>query len=238
MSNYAKIKNGDKFGRLTVIEDLGFFKKDGAKTKRHWYLCQCDCANKTIKMIEGDPLKRGTTKSCGCLSEENLEKGRKLRKYNKYYIYDDIVFVKFTNCEEYFICDLDDWEKAKSKTWYKNTYGYAVSDTNKDRCRLNRFIMNPTKEQYTDHINGYLNDYRKSNLRNVTPQENTMNIGLKPQNTSGHTGVYLNKYGKYEAYISKDKNRYYLGVYDTYEEAVEIREEAERKYFGEFRRVL
>ena len=48
MSNYVKIKIGDKFGRLTIVEDLGYFKKDGTKTKRHWYKCLCDCGSECI----------------------------------------------------------------------------------------------------------------------------------------------------------------------------------------------
>ena len=192
-------------------------------------------------MVDRSSLIRGATKSCGCLSKKNLEKGRKTHKLNKYYIYNNIVFVKFTNCDEYFICDLDDWEKAKVKTWYKNKYGYAVSDTNRDRCRLNRFIMNPTKDQYTDHINGYLNDYRKANLRNVSPQESAFNIGIRKDNTSGYKGVYIDVNGKqikYEAYISYYGQKIHLGRFSNFEEATKARERAEIKYFGKFRRCI
>lgn len=229
----TKINVGDKFNRLTVIEDLGFFKKEGHLRKRHWYKCKCDCGN--IKDIEMSTLKRGTTKSCGCLNEE-VRCTKKSHKYNKYYIYNDIAFVKFSNCNEIFIIDLEELNMIKQKTWYKNKQGYAVSDTD-GRFRLNRFIMNPKECEYVDHISGYLNDYRKSNLRNITPQKSAMNIGKKVTNTSGHTGVHKNKKGLYEAYISVDKNKLHLGKFDKYEDAVKVREEAEVKYFGEYRRM-
>ena len=51
---------GQKFGRLTVIK-RGLNGKRG-QTK---WLCRCDCG--TEKIIDGEHLKRGTTKSCGCL---------------------------------------------------------------------------------------------------------------------------------------------------------------------------
>lgn len=97
--------------------------------------------------------------------------------------------------------------------------------------------MNPKEYEYVDHISGYLNDYRKSNLRNITPQKSAMNIGKKVTNTSGHTGVHKNKKGLYEAYISVDKNKLHLGKFDKYEDAVKVREESEVKYFGEYRRM-
>jgi len=48
-----------KFGKLLVITD--------APTKNHQarWLCHCDCGNK--KIIIGSKLRRGETKSCGCL---------------------------------------------------------------------------------------------------------------------------------------------------------------------------
>lgn len=52
---------GQKFGRLTVISFSD--KKDGTRNK--WYLCQCECGNKTDAI--GIKLKIGHKKSCGCL---------------------------------------------------------------------------------------------------------------------------------------------------------------------------
>lgn len=55
---------GKRFGRLIVIER----EKDSALPsgqKRRMWLCKCDCGNE--KIIGGNDLKRGNTKSCGCL---------------------------------------------------------------------------------------------------------------------------------------------------------------------------
>ena len=54
---------GNKYGRLTVIEDMGSDKHN----KRLWK-CRCECGNEII--IEGGSLRSGNTKSCGCLQKE------------------------------------------------------------------------------------------------------------------------------------------------------------------------
>lgn len=59
---------GKKFGRLTVL------KKAEYKTKArqaHWW-CRCECGNELI--VNGSSLRRGLTKSCGCLREEYWKK--------------------------------------------------------------------------------------------------------------------------------------------------------------------
>lgn len=52
-----------RFGRLVALQKG---KKDKA-WHQHW-ICQCDCGN--IVEVNGDNLRRGLTKSCGCLHSE------------------------------------------------------------------------------------------------------------------------------------------------------------------------
>lgn len=61
---------GQRFGRLLVIGECGR-SKDGQKV----YLCRCDCGNET-KVRSGN-LRRGTTKSCGCINRESVAKRNK-----------------------------------------------------------------------------------------------------------------------------------------------------------------
>ena len=51
-----------KFGRLTAINNV--YSKNG---NMQW-LCKCDCGN--IIIVDNQSLKRGITKSCGCLAKE------------------------------------------------------------------------------------------------------------------------------------------------------------------------
>lgn len=84
-----------------------------------------------------------------------------------------------------------------------------------------------------DHINGDRTDNRKENLRLVTYSENNRNINNETQcnNTSGCKGVqYSKSTGVYSASITIDKESIYLGSFKTYEEAVDVRKEAEIEY--------
>ena len=57
------LNKGQVFGRLTIIKEVAK-RKNGAVQ----YKCLCECGNK--KSINGSLLKRGKTRSCGCLQKE------------------------------------------------------------------------------------------------------------------------------------------------------------------------
>lgn len=61
---------GRIFGKLTVlkrVEDKVY--KSGAKDSQ--WLCQCECGSEPVK-VTGGSLKSGNTRSCGCLSFQDL----------------------------------------------------------------------------------------------------------------------------------------------------------------------
>jgi hypothetical protein len=60
MSTCVTDLTGQRFGRLLVV---------GYKHSRYWN-CLCDCGN--IKTVRADALKEGKTKSCGCISKNDL----------------------------------------------------------------------------------------------------------------------------------------------------------------------
>lgn len=65
MPNFQDI-TGKKYGRLTVVKRANNIGKLTA------WECICDCGNTTI--VSGGHLKDGHTRSCGCLSKENIRK--------------------------------------------------------------------------------------------------------------------------------------------------------------------
>lgn len=68
---------GKRFGRLLVLD---LQKID--KYRHLYYLCKCDCDNKTI--VRADGLLSGTTKSCGCYkNEQRKEQCNKMHDINK-----------------------------------------------------------------------------------------------------------------------------------------------------------
>ena len=57
---------GQRFGRLIVL-GAGESKKIKNGTRKYW-ICQCDCGNKTS--VVSHSLVSGKTKSCGCLARD------------------------------------------------------------------------------------------------------------------------------------------------------------------------
>jgi len=61
--------SGKVFGRLTVIGESA-----ERKHKKVMWNCKCECGNETIAY--GQDLRRGKSKSCGCLHNEMLYKNK------------------------------------------------------------------------------------------------------------------------------------------------------------------
>lgn len=79
-------------------------------------------------------------------------------------------------------------------------------------------------------VNG---DYEPRNCRWSDYSLQSFNTRKSKNNTSGRTGVSWKKArNKWEAFIGKKGKCIKLGTFNTFEEAVKAREDAELKYFG------
>lgn len=75
-SNLVINEVGKRYGKLTIVKYAGL-----NKTGQALWECQCDCGNKIIAL--GTNLRRGNTKSCGCLkSQGELKIGKILLENN------------------------------------------------------------------------------------------------------------------------------------------------------------
>jgi hypothetical protein len=124
----------------------------------------------------------------------------------------------------------------------KNERGYYVVDLHKKGNRKkfkvhrlvgNAFIPNPKNKTQIDHINNDKTNNNVSNLRWVTQQENQFNKGIAKNNTSGVKGVKFRK-GKWCARITIDNKDIHLGCFDTFEDAIKMRQAKAKELFGEF----
>ena len=130
------------------------------------------------------------------------------------------------------IFDSEDDEKVNQYKWHLHLrkkdmrYDACANTYGKNRKYINipRFLLNYNGELTIDHINRNTLDNRKQNLRIVTRLENNLNKG---NNKSGCVGVCWDKSRNKWRVILGDKN---FGRYDTFEEAVKVRKQAELDY--------
>lgn len=224
-----KIENltGKTFNRLVVLKENG-----RAKSGDVLWECQCQCENKTIINVTGSNLTSGHTQSCGCYMKERIIKSHK--KYNTYDLSGEYG-VGYTNKDEPFYFDLEDFDKIKNHCWYIDANGYICCHLpNKQYLYMHRYILNVI-DDVVDHKDGYTFNNRKYNLRDCTYSNNQMNRKKQNNNTSGTTGVsYSDKQNSWRAYITIDGNQINLGYFSTINQAIEARKDAENKYFKNF----
>ena len=147
-----------------------------------------------------------------------------------------VLYDKKGNEKNRTLIDLEDIEKVKKYKWYSDNLNYVVSKckaTEGKGIYLHRLITNAKEKEVVDHINHNTLDNRKINLRKCSQHENTYNQIARKSKT-GIKGITF-RCNKYEARIMINYKSIYLGRFDTIEEAINARQEAELKYFKEYR---
>ncbi len=234
---------GKEFGRLTVIgRDEDYISPNGRHYPR--WICQCSCNEHNIVLVCGSELKKkkGGTKSCGCLVKEINYNMRK--KYNNYDLDSREYGIGYTEEGEEFWFDKEDYDLIKEYHWYYDSHGYvrAFDCNKKKQIRLHMLIMQPIPESMVvDHKthpvgDAHKTDNRKLNLEYKTFQDNVKNQGRRSTNNSGVTGVCWHKKSqKWVAYICVNYCQIHLGEFNNKDDAIQVRKNAEIKYFGKNR---
>lgn len=133
-----------------------------------------------------------------------------------------------------------------SKTWNEKnagkpafdtlgTYGYLCGGIFGFKAFAHQiawvFIAGAWPDEQIDHINGVYTDNRAVNLRAVSHAENGRNQKMNAKNTTGFRGVYYSERDKlWYAKIVYRQKQYHLGSSKSFDEAVQARLAAERRY--------
>jgi hypothetical protein len=140
--------------------------------------------------------------------------------------------MKPINSDNIFVFDADMEEELAKHDWYENEEGYMRSF----HLYAHQLVMGGSKDgMCIDHIDRDKKNNRRSNLRFVTPKENSRNRGMPINNTTGFKGVTLDKRsGIYYASISLDGKKKHLGSAETAEEAARKYDKSNIWHYGSY----
>lgn len=167
-----------------------------------------------------------------------LQKSKNLLRFQNYY-FEMQCFDPMG--KEYFIKidyqDLDIVSKFRWKVDLKaGSYVSITGTINKKTVCQSRMILNPKMEMFVDHINGDPTDNRRSNLREVTHQQNMQN--RKSLVNRKWKGIHLCKQRNlWVAQIHVDGKTKNIGRFLTDKQAAIAYNEAAKKHHGDYARL-
>jgi len=129
---------GKRFGRLLVMSQSIIY---GNRKQIKWD-CICDCGNK--KTINGESLKNGHSKSCGCFRKEcspNITHG--LSKSRIYRIYRHMINRCYNkNVDNYYLYGARGIVVCAEWMDFDNFYNWAISNGYKEDLSIDRINVN------------------------------------------------------------------------------------------------
>jgi len=138
------------------------------------------------------------------------------------------------------IVDDDMFDYLNQWKWHYHNCGYAGRLTSRKLGKrttilMHRVVIGTPDSMQTDHINHNTLDNRRENLRICTASQNSANIPVPDNNTSGVKGVCWHKgRDKWLARIKYHGRTVHLGSFANLDDAAEAYANSARKYFGEF----
>ena len=208
----GSIKKGDRWGMLEAVEFVEYADTSSGKRRAVWKF-KCDCGNEKIMAVGN--VKFGGVRSCGCLATKHISNLRK----------EDITDQTFGRL------------KAIRPTEERTDSGSVIWEL---ECECGNKVYKTVNELKTGRVmscgclykesRADCPSYRKDFVDNTCLSSIISAKKTSARNTSGHTGVYLDKKsGKWQAYINYQKKRYYLGFFTDINDAIRARKEGEAR---------
>lgn len=149
-------------------------------------------------------------------------------------------FVVLVSPEDEDLLDRHNWHACRDGRNYlmvrRNLSDYATGMRKRLQERLSRRIVSPMGPEIVDHRNLNSLDNRRPNLRVCSNAQNMLNRRPRPGKAVPFKGVRRGSGGRFEALIKKNKRQYYLGSFETAEEAHAAYCRAAERLHGEFAR--
>lgn len=187
--------------RYGRLQVIKFSKKD-IHGHSVW-LCKCDCGNEVFATTSN--LNTGRMISCGCRKRDSAN-----NMVNKIYGFSKVLRI------------LDE----------VSSDGATIAECQCLKCgNIFQIQTNSLKKGYESSCGCYKSTQESKNkkgLYNNTHLPNLLSPKLYKTNTTGVRGVQKRN-GKYRAMVRFQKKTYYLGTYETLEEAAKARKTAEEK---------
>lgn len=118
--------------------------------------------------------------------------------------------------------------------WNLDAWGYPRALVGGKRVKLHHIVVGkPPHDLEVDHQDRNKKNNRRSNLRFVTSQQNSVNKVKQERSNSDYKGVFQNGSGWF-ARIRKDGIYHYLGQYRTQQEAAKVYNQKAKELYGEF----
>lgn len=220
----------DLNSNLSFLAYFGeYVSPKGTKLKKAIYSCSC---GGFLVAIESN-VNKGNTKSCGCHKENITRKVliENIRGMGETHGMHGTPIYKIWN-------NLIQRCHNPVATGYENYGGRGIKVCDRWLESFENFyedMGNVSNEMSLDRIDVNLG-YCLENCRWATRSEQNFNKRQQSNNSSGKTGVCWNKRNnKWEVELRMDGKRLRLGLYEDFELAVFVREEAELKYYGYLR---
>lgn len=196
----AEDLTGQVFGHLTVL------RRTENRGGRTCWLCQCDCGRE--KAVTAHDLKGGKVKSCGCRAHDH--------SHNRV----DITGRRFGRLTALYPTDKRD--RRGSVYWHcRCDCGNETDITEASLMHGNYQSCGCLKAENQQSITEKLHRVDGTCVEILEKRKH------RCDNTSGFRGVYQMKNGRYRVDIGFKRKRFYIGSFDSFDEAVQMRLSAE-----------